>query len=695
VRDPARGVSIDEIEIRLNKPATHATLDPRAQSTLRDLLAKLEERAKLPAMSRRFRMLTIPDIVYVNYSGGITRSEMTLKPINDNEYEGQFPDLKESITFRARGEDYYTPTKRVVVVPPPSLISLIRDEYHPAYLYYRGKPEDLRGKKQVRRNLPVSLFGGDVSNIDLPAGSDVVLTATTDKELQPDQVRILSADDKKPLVAPEVTKNAEGKYKIIRVRFDDIRYERKFYFEFVDTDNVVGRRHVRIRPQEDLPPDLEVTVETLRKTPQGYMVTPLAQVPFAGFVRDDRGLDGIEFVYALSRSDPAELGGRPLLMVGAMHMIAGGMGHDLLTAACLATLSRDPKTEGDGKGKATLRSFTEKLARETLPWDEVLKLLDEDLSGKNAQRALLKEFKFDAEDRDLYFDLVPADNPLGEAVRYPGRGRLSQSLKADEGQRQPRYRLQLSLEATDTDILTGPHRGQSKERFNFFIVPEEELIGEIAKEEENHHVKLEEAVRRLREAEGKLTQMKLDLAVERGVKKEQFGNMSLRSEEIEQVLEKTQTTVNEVHADYKRILEELYLNRIQTVNYVKNIEDNIVAKLREAIETDYPDVEKATKEMHRSLDVDEADLLKKTTDARAGNDAALAQLAKLIKRLDDVLASMEKLTNVNKLIAMLLKIQEGLLGQDQHYRETKDELEKRLFRELEAPQPEKKPAKKP
>src|SRR5262249_13383621 len=163
------------------------------------------------------------------------------------------------------------------------------------------------------------------------------------------------------------------------------------------------------------------------------------------------------------------------------------------------------------------------------------------------------------------------------------------------------------------------------------------------------------AVARLREAETKLTQMKLDLAVQGGVKKDQFGNMSLRAEEVELALEQTLTTVNAIYADYKRILEELKLNRVQTLNYVKNIEDNIVSKLRDAIDADYPETDKAVKEMHRLLDVDEANLVKKTADARAGNDAALAQLAKLIKRLDDVLAAMEKLTNVNKLIAMLLQ----------------------------------------
>jgi hypothetical protein len=693
VRNPDRGVSLDEIEIRLDKPDTHATLDADTQAALRDLMEKLQDRARLPEMSRRFRMLTIPDTVYINYSGGNTRSEMTLKQINDNEYEGQFPDLKENTTFTARGEDYYTPKKRIIVVPPPSLVALTRDEYHPAYLYYRsnGKPEEIRGKKQLRRNLPVSLFGGDVSNIDLPAGSDVELVGHTDKELQPSAVKILANEDKKPLpgVDVHVTTDNEGKYKVIHTRFNNIRSEIKFYFEFVDTDNVVGRRQVRIRPQEDTEPTIEVQVETLRKTQQGYLVTTMAQIPFAGMIRDDRGLDTIEFVYQLTRSDPGEWGGRPLLMVSAMQMLVGGLGSDILTAACFSSLVREPKTEGDGKGKATLGAFTERLHRrpnEFLPVDEVLKLLGQDLG----QRSLLKEFRFDAEDLDVYFDLDPTE----ALARFPGRGRLKQSLKAPEGQRQPRYRLQLWLEATDTDVETGPHRGQSKERFTFMIVPEEELLTEVAKEEENHHVKLEEAVRRLREGDSKLTQMKLDLAVA-SVKKDQFGNMSLRSEEVEQLLDKTLTTVDEVYRDYKRILEELRLNRIQMLNYVKNIEDNIVGRLREAIDTDFPDADKATKDLHKLLDADDTDLAKKTAEARAGNDAALAQLTKLLKRLDDVLASMEQLTTVNKLIQTLLNIQKDLGDQELQYRQRKKDIEDELFKGLEGPETKKKPVKKP
>src|SRR5262249_2237011 len=124
MRAPERGPSLDEIELRLGKADTHKSMDADTKDVLRDTLAHVGVPSTDPKMSRRFRMLTIPDTVYVNYWGGNNRSEMTLKQLTDNEYEGQFPDLKETVTFRARGEDYYTPTKRIIVVPPPTIISL-------------------------------------------------------------------------------------------------------------------------------------------------------------------------------------------------------------------------------------------------------------------------------------------------------------------------------------------------------------------------------------------------------------------------------------------------------------------------------------------------------------------------------------------------------------------------------------------
>src|SRR5208282_5217975 len=107
---------------------------------------------------------------------------------------GVLTDLRESVRFTANGEDYYTPYKTIIVVPPPSLVELTRDEDQPAYLYHRpplgGQPKDLRGKKQEFLGVPISL-SGNASRIEIPAGTNITLKGKTDKALQvPNGVRL-------------------------------------------------------------------------------------------------------------------------------------------------------------------------------------------------------------------------------------------------------------------------------------------------------------------------------------------------------------------------------------------------------------------------------------------------------------------------------------------------------------------------
>jgi hypothetical protein len=65
-----------------------------------------------------------------------------------------------------------------------------------------------------------------------------------------------------------------------------------------------------------------------------------------------------------------------------------------------------------------------------------------------------------------------------------------------------------------------------------------------------------------------------------------------------------------------------------------------------------------------------------------------------LNRLDEVLASMEQLTNINKLIALLLEIQEKQVKEETEYILRKKELEDNIFKTLEAPDKPKKPEKK-
>ena len=58
---------------------------------------------------------------------------------------------------------------------------------------------------------------------------------------------------------------------------------------------------------DDRTPDVEVFVDVIRKTSQGYMVTPIAMIPMGGKVRDDSGLDRVAFTVGYSRVESSEL----------------------------------------------------------------------------------------------------------------------------------------------------------------------------------------------------------------------------------------------------------------------------------------------------------------------------------------------------------------------------------------------------
>src|SRR5262249_29712850 len=100
----------------------------------------------------------------------------------------------------------------------------------------------------------VSVQGGETSRIDVPAGTNVVLTGTATKELR--AVKILprkAGVEVKPEQQPEVL----GDRRSFRTRFVDVRQEQSFLFEFTDTDGVVGLRHVLIRPADDQAPRIK------------------------------------------------------------------------------------------------------------------------------------------------------------------------------------------------------------------------------------------------------------------------------------------------------------------------------------------------------------------------------------------------------------------------------------------------------
>src|SRR5207249_8164176 len=342
-----------------------------------------------------------------------------------------------------------------------------------------------------RRSLAVSLTGY-TSRFEVPSGSDVILTAQTDKHLKPDAIRFLPprkgvAEVKEPI---ELLDDQN-----FRVRFPNVTATIDFVFEFRDTDNVAGSRHVVIRPMEDQAPEIDVQVEVIRKTNQGFMITPLALVPFSGKVRDDRGLVGLDFVYTVKRSESAsDKTFRAIVAAGLVPQLgSAAAGSNLIALGFLRSVLQPAMQDDENlqQQHVSLKGFEKLLAeraQEDVPLATFLERLEQDPPVPAVlDRRMIKDFAVDPEDPYAQFNVE------------------SLNLRVtDEKAVQPHYVMRLWLSATDNNIETGPRVGLSREKFTFLVVSEYELLAEIAKEEDGLRVKLEEAVGRLKDGRLKL-----------------------------------------------------------------------------------------------------------------------------------------------------------------------------------------------
>jgi hypothetical protein len=675
---PRNGESwtLDEIETRLNREEAHENLEVDTKEKLRDALKKLEQRAGDPSMRRSLRMLIVPTQVFVRYRGARGGGELTLQRQGDNEYTQQFPDLKETVTFTARGEDYETPRYRITVVPPPSLVGMTAEEERAAYTVYRARGDDpgaIRGLKQRMPARPISTTGGDTSRVEaVYSGSNLVLTGESDKELK----EVVIDEPRKGAAAVKGDVRLLPDRRHFEVRFDDVRTTYDFYFRFVDTENVKGERHVIVKPQDDLPPEVNIDLKIIngRKTGQGYMITAAAYIPLEATVTDDRGLHLVEYACTVTKLDrQAEQSGRGLLLLGATQLLPGGPGQELVAAARIASLSRESKAGPKGSNETAVQKFpalTFKVnADEYRDLDKIKAGLGD---PKTARAELTKLFKIEnIEEKDIrnkdtdppyFFDLAQVKNAEGKALKVEDRNDI-----------QPRYRMQLWLEATDTDVEGGKevlttakgieyrgNRGRSKETLTFVVVPENELLSEIAKEEDGLYIKLGEQIKRLKDGLDKLDDLKRDLTVQ-GLKAQQFAGMQARADELGQTLDKAELSCNEVATDYQRILRELVTNRVDPA-MIEKVQKQIVEPLNVAVngtENDkntFPSNKSAIESLKKAVAGQEEPSEQKIADSRKATDEARLRMDALIKRLIDVLDKMEALGDVNKLIKALQAI---------------------------------------
>jgi hypothetical protein len=690
-RDRRCGPTLDEIELRLDRAETHQNLSANAQSTLREVLAQLDTRAKDAAMSRTFRKLKLPDAVYLLTRGATTSGRATLERVADNEYSGQFGELKEagdlpwSFTFTVQGEDYFTAARSLTVVAPPALLKLESQESRPAYLYYRVAPEKLaalRGKKQLFEPRDVlDRSGNDVSRIEVPAGTDVTLVARANKDLQ--DVKLLPR--KTGGVVKGTVKLTGGPN--FTATFPDVRQEQQVVFEMHDHEGVVGTRTVVLRPKEDFPPEVNVEVKVIRKAREGYMVTPLARIPMAGDVRDENGLTEVRYAYTIERVESGSGAGVGLLpLLGGWYMPAGTGAPDQLAAA--ATLGFGTLMASSRPAEPARKVRYEPLprfARDTAGQVRDFAFAPDKLAlaQKLPYNNLLKVFKIQPDEWERADEEPGWDFPLWKA-----------NLKSPEGVPQSRYKMQLWVEAVDTDVDSErdkdgnprPHVGPSKEKFTFVVVSETELLAEIGKDEEKLYDELSKVVNDLSETEVRLIQTTLDLN-SASLKEKDLGPMSLRAEQADRVLEKGQVDSKAVAVRYVELLKELKTNRVDD-KMIQRVEKQIVGPLGDIADVDFQRTRDAVTSYRTALDNGGPTFEIKKAAALGESAKAKTQLRELIVALQQVLGSMKGLIEVNELIKQLRDIEETEQRQSDLIRGLKEKLEDDLLKgALETPKP--------
>ncbi|MFL5342228.1 MAG: hypothetical protein ACJ8F7_18940 [Gemmataceae bacterium] len=590
--------TLDRVEAQVGSPEVQKRLlasgmPEQNYAALRDVMEDLDRAAADSRNSRRLRKLDIPSDVVVHYWGKKTRNEMPLtRQQENNEYAGVLTDLKESVKFYVTGADYFTyPDRLITLVPPPMLTQLLRDEYVPAYIYHRppsdGTADLLKGQRQERLAVPTSLTGG-TSRVEIPSGGDLVFHGEVDKELAEVRIRFRTA-------AQKADKLDAGRVEIVPVhddkksfekRFDNITRPIEFDFEFTDADNVKSIRHIVVQPTDDRTPDVDVTVEVIRKTPQGYMCTPEAIIPFSGRVRDDVGLAKVEYTLSYTKVETAQ-------QVGIRAAIAAGvLGATPVSPLPFEAFGAVPLIN-------TVSQFSE--SREGVQAVPPLPLLtfkersdekDRDFRLGKAELAerLRKEPPKDAQIKD--FDVKPNLEFLDL------RERLEALSKSQSETIRPRYKLRLTVTATDNNVETGPRAGQNKETFTFLVVPYEELLGEMAKDEEAVGGKMTELVGKMDEVRAGIQKVLERMPAEAG--NDEFRSVASRMVELEEAVIKGKDTCQEIFSDYTRLLNEVKTNRLpeQTIKS----KEQIHGRLDEALRGLFPRAEEAHAAFRKALE---------------------------------------------------------------------------------------------
>ena len=268
-----------------------------------------------------------------------------------------------------------------------------------------------------------------------------------------------------------------------------------------DRDGVSSKRQITIVPEEDAPPEVEVNVETIRKVGNYYLCTPKAIIPFVkeSKVRDRNGINKIEYIYTTRPIESATESSARMGVITGLWLdtpYIPSIGNFVSRAATYtryAPLMASEVRESE-KAATLLQSFISTFNANSLgrlPTQQNLETAIQSPLPDDYQSGII-----------TYMDFKLPGEPGFDIEKL-----LPELLEKGENSLQRHYLLALNVRATDSNIETGPKTGENKETLVFRVISEDELLLEIAREQQELALKMDEAIRRIEESQRKLGEM--------------------------------------------------------------------------------------------------------------------------------------------------------------------------------------------
>jgi len=583
---------------------------------IRETCDRVDTVASRREMRRTMRKLTVPSKVVLTYTkkSKSTTDIINMTPTAGHLFTANIGELKDSITFNVRGEDYVTPNRNIRVVERPRVESLKRTEERPAYLYYRPSADltaiELRALRQPFVAGDV-ILSGDVTTVEVPKGTTITLTFQVSKPLVLVWVAPDGSDiDKKNFKAEDIEEVGKDK-RGFSIKLPEVHRNQRFRVVFTDEDGVGGERPIVVVPRDDVAPRIRDfrAYEAIRRgrPEEGLIVAVDCRVPFSGRVFDDYGLSRVRFGCTVVRSDfrLEQSAWAGINGVGAFPLLAPHAS-PLLGLAYLTRLTQQlDERERHERGTeqiVKIPAFDDAIEfgttpdgeREKLPRSEVMSRLEIPL--RDSPRKLLREFILTPdgwldrvaekkEHRESPKDWLNAmdsrrlcDLPLWELTwqdtRNPGADRKPAVRRLREirpGMAQQQFEVEVRLLAEDTylegdvDSKGEPisHLTPSGETFTFVVVPENELLGRISEEEALKFDEMDKAHKALEDRLARLREVYFGLG-DAGKQEENTVKAHLATVmTVTDVLMASQREVRGVHTAYERIIREMRVNQVR------------------------------------------------------------------------------------------------------------------------------------